>query len=107
MNWSALKAKKGEELPNEMQAGLLRNFWGRRTASSSHSIPYVTESSVLDAMPRKWHMDGAALSYELDRIFTGGVWLDDSHIWEVHAVEAALIDKYESPAKQMNLFPSV
>lgn len=107
MNWSTLKAKKGEELPNEMQAGLLRNLWGKRTASSSHSIPYVTESSVLDAMLRKWHMDAAGLSYELDRIFTSGVWLDDSHIWEVHGVEAALIHKYEGPAKQMILFPSV
>ena len=91
MNWSVLKATKGEELANEMQAGLLRNLWNRRSAASLHSIPYVTESSVLDAMPRKWHSDGAALSYELDRIFTGGALLDDSHIWEVHGVEAALI----------------
>lgn len=106
MNWSALKATKGEELPNEMQAGLLRNLWNKRTASL-HSIPYVTESSVLDAMPRKWHLDGAALNYELDSIFAGGAWLDDSHIWEVHEVEATLIDKYEGPAKQMILFPSV
>ncbi len=102
MNWSALTALKGEELPNEMKAGLMRRLWDRRPGSQHRSIPYVTPGSVLDQMPRRWHTDGAALNYELYLIFAAGAPLASTQHWEVHDIEDQ-ITKSETRAKDQDL----
>lgn len=68
MSWEGLKAKKGAVLANEMRNGLCGRLWGRPNAS----VGFVTPRSILDNMPRKWHVDPRALNYELDRIFAAG-----------------------------------
>jgi len=105
MNWSALTTWKGEELANEMKAGLLKRMWDRRAGFTSRVVPYVTSGNVLDEMPRKWHEDGAALNYELDRIFAAGAPLLSSQHWEVHDVEVDQIEKSKTRAAHQVLFP--
>jgi hypothetical protein len=39
MNWSALKATRGDILPAEMEAGLLKKLWNRRMPPSSGKSP--------------------------------------------------------------------
>lgn len=84
MNWAMLRSWKGEELPNEMQNGLLRHVWNRRSKAESNNIPYVTQASVLDQMPRPWHNNGEYLSYELDQTFAGGLPIGSDQLWRIH-----------------------
>lgn len=84
MNWAMLRAWKGEELPNEMQNGLLRYLWDKRSQPESGNIPYVTPASILDAMPRPWHTNGEYLNYELDQIFAGGWPIKSDQLWRIH-----------------------
>ena len=82
MNWSALDAQKGRELPEEMREGLLRKVWNRRPDPENQTISYATPSHVLDNMPRPWHKNGAALNLELDQRFVGALALE-SQRWHL------------------------
>lgn len=93
MNWAALRSLKGDPLPAEMSAGLLRRVWNRRPNAPPRAIPYVTPGHILDNMPRPWHRDGAVLNYELDQIFAGGVALGTHQHWRVYDVEFSQIEK--------------
>ena len=84
MNWAALRSLKGEELPAEMRAGLLRRVWNRRPSADVSSIPYVTPARVLDGMPRPWHRDGEWLNWELDHQFAGGKVIRQEQRWRLH-----------------------
>lgn len=81
MNWAALQSKKGEELKNEMRAGLMKYLWNRRQPAEQALFPYQTPGSVLNSMPRQWHIDGAALNHELDYIFAAGEALPLTQCW--------------------------
>lgn len=83
MNWAALRSLKGPELPAEMRAGLLRRVWNRRPGSRTDAVSYVTSGAVLEQMPRPWHRDGAALNWELDERFAGGVLLGEQQQWRL------------------------
>ena len=85
MNWYALRSEKGEELPAEMRAGLLRKLWNRSPSHQSPNISYVTPASVLDKMPRPWHKDGAWLNWELDHQYAGGSVIPPSQCWRLRA----------------------
>jgi hypothetical protein len=93
MNWSALTGLKGKELPAEMRAGLLRRVWNRRPVTGSQSSSFVTPSRILNAMPRPWHRDGVALSYELDDRFVGGKAVGPPSVWRVSGLDAEQIAK--------------
>ena len=98
MNWSALRALKGKELPAEMRAGLLRRIWNRRSGAADHSIPFVTPSRILNDMPRPWHRDAVALNYELDERFAGGKALGPPSRWKVSGLDAEQIQKSKTRA---------
>ena len=84
MNWAALRSLKGEELPAEMRAGLLRRVWNRRSDANTSSIPYVTPAHVLDNMPRPWHRDGEWLNWELDHQFAGSKVIQPEQRWRLY-----------------------
>ena len=98
MNWSALRALKGKELPAEMCAGLLRRIWNRRAGAAAQSFPFVTPSRILNGMPRPWHRDGVALNYELDERFAGGKALGPPSCWKVSGLDAEQIQKSRTRA---------
>lgn len=87
MNWDALKSLKGEELPTEMQHGILRRVWNRRPQTSNANMNYLTPASVMDGMVRPWHNDGAQLSYELDEMFAGGLPISNDQSWQLSAAD--------------------
>jgi hypothetical protein len=68
MSFDKIKVMKGSVLPDEMRNGLLGKLYGGLNPGK----PFV-HPEVLDKMPRKWHVDAAALNYELDGIFASGL----------------------------------
>lgn len=83
MNWGALESLKGEELPTEMRAGLLRYVFDRRPGLRSISHTYMTPRNTLDNMIRPWHVDGASLNWELDSRFTGANVIPREQSWRL------------------------
>lgn len=85
MSWDKLIEMKGPVLPAEMKAGLMGRLWNRRPGASQTNTPsFVTSRTILDNMPRNWHVDGAALNYELDYIFAASKLLPASQKWCLH-----------------------
>jgi hypothetical protein len=86
MSWEGLKDMKGPVLPAEMKAGLMERLWNRRSGVTAPdaSGPFVSDMAVLSNMPRRWHVDGAALNYELDYIFAAGRELSPDQKWKIY-----------------------
>jgi hypothetical protein len=80
MSWEVLKTMKGAALPDEMENGLLGKLWGGEDRSAVGGTDFVTPRPVLDNMPRKWHVDPAALNTELDGIFTAGKKIQEGEL---------------------------
>jgi hypothetical protein len=83
MSWDGLIDKKGPVLPAEMRAGLMGRLWNRRPGAGT-AATFVTSAEILDGMPRQWHIDGAALNFELDNIFSAGKEIPMSQKWHLH-----------------------
>jgi hypothetical protein len=69
MSWDGLIDKKGLVLPAEMKAGLMGRLWNRRPDVGT-AATFITLAEIPNRMPRQWHIDGAALNFELDNIFS-------------------------------------
>lgn len=82
MNWSVLKTWKGVEIVTELQNGLLRRVWNRRTFAPTEMVTFSTQASTLNEMPRPWHDDGTYLNYELDQRFMGACKINPDQVWQ-------------------------
>ncbi len=75
---------KGDVLPDEMKNGLLGRLWGGESRSAAEGADFVTPRPILDNMPRKWHIDPAALNTELDGIFAAGKKIQEGELpWKI------------------------
>ena len=87
MSWEALKTKKGDVLPDEMKNGLLGRLWGGQNEDAVGAAGFVTPRDVLDNMPRKWHIDPAALNTELDGNFAAGKRIKEGELtWMMEGI---------------------
>ena len=69
VSWEKLaEMKGGVVLPDEMKNGLLGKLYG----GLDPGRPFV-HPEILEKMPRRWHVDAAALNYELDGMFASGL----------------------------------
>jgi hypothetical protein len=83
MSWDRLKDKKGPVPPAEMRAGLMGRLWNRRPGARA-AATFVSTRDILDRMPRKWHIDGPALNFELDNMFSAGREIPMPQTWHLH-----------------------
>lgn len=67
MSWKKLEDMKGQVLVDELRNGLLE-----RVYTSVDSESKLVHAAVLNKMPRKWHIDAAAMSAELYHMFASG-----------------------------------
>jgi hypothetical protein len=62
MSWPALEDVKGAVLAAEMMNALTRHLWDRQCDGLNRPFTYKTPRTISDNMPRRWHVDGSALT---------------------------------------------